>query len=49
MTLQHIVFFISILVVLLIGYYDYQTGTQISMMMLYAIPILITSWYCGKL
>lgn len=49
MTRHRIVFSISILVILLIGYYDYQTGAQISMMMLYAIPILVSSWYCGKL
>jgi diguanylate cyclase (GGDEF)-like protein len=49
MTLHRIVFSISILAILLIGYYDYQTGAQISMMMLYAIPILVSSWYCGKL
>ena len=49
MKLNRIVFSISILVIMLIGYYDYQTGAQISMMLLYAIPILVSSWYCGKL
>jgi diguanylate cyclase (GGDEF)-like protein len=49
MILHRIVFFISILVSLLIGYYDYQTGTQISMLLFYAVPILVSSWYCGKL
>ena len=49
MTRQRIVFAISILAILLIGYYDYKTGAQISMMLLYAVPILVSSWYCGKL
>jgi diguanylate cyclase (GGDEF)-like protein len=34
---------------MVIGYYDYQTSAQISMMLLYAVPILVSSWYCGKL
>ena len=49
MTLHRITFSISILVILLIGYCDYQTGAQISMMLLYAVPIFVSSWYCGKL
>ena len=49
MILNRIVFFISILVTMVIGYYDYRTGTQVSMMLLYAVPILVSSWYCGKL
>jgi diguanylate cyclase (GGDEF)-like protein len=49
MALHRIIYFISILVILLIGYYDYKTGTQVSMMLLYAVPILVSSWYCGKL
>jgi diguanylate cyclase (GGDEF)-like protein len=46
---QRIFFFTSILVITVIGYYDYRTGTQVSMMLLYAVPILVSSWYCGKL
>jgi diguanylate cyclase (GGDEF)-like protein len=34
---------------MVIGYYDYQTSAQISMMLLYAVPILVSSWYSGKL
>ena len=49
MTLHRIVFFISILVIMVIGYYDYRTSAQISMMLLYAVPILVSSWYCGKM
>ncbi|MGB5216918.1 MAG: GGDEF domain-containing protein [Smithella sp.] len=48
MTQHRIVFAISILVILLIGYFDYQTGAQVSMMLFYAVPILVSSWYCGK-
>jgi diguanylate cyclase (GGDEF)-like protein len=46
---QRIFFFTSILVITVIGYYDYRTGTQVSMMLLYAVPILVSSWYCGKM
>jgi diguanylate cyclase (GGDEF)-like protein len=49
MKLHRIVFYISILVIMLIGYYDYKTGAQISMMMLYAVMILVSSRYCGKI
>jgi len=34
---------------MVIGYYDYRISTQISMMLLYAVPILVSSWYCGRL
>ena len=49
MTLHRVIFFISILVIMVIGYYDYRISTQISMMLLYAVPILVSSWYCGRL
>jgi diguanylate cyclase (GGDEF)-like protein len=45
---KSIIFPISILLTLLIGYYDYQTGAQVSMMLLYAVSILGTAIYCGK-
>jgi len=49
MKLHRSVFYISILVIMLIGYYDYQTGAQISMMLLYTVTILVSSRYCGKI
>ena len=49
MTRHRIIFYISILVILLTGYYDYQTGAQISMLLLYAVPILVSAWYCGRM
>jgi diguanylate cyclase (GGDEF)-like protein len=48
MTRQRLVFIISIIIVLLIGYYDFQTGAHISMMLLYSVPILLSAWYCGR-
>lgn len=48
MTTQSLVFYISILTSILIGYFDSQTGEHISMMLLYAVPILLAAWYCGK-
>lgn len=42
------IFLMSILGIVLIGYYDYQTGAHISMMLLYALPILLSAWFCGK-
>lgn len=38
----------SISGIVLIGYFDYQTGAHISMMLFYAFPILLSAWYCGK-
>lgn len=43
-----IIFPISVLLTVAIGYYDYKTGAHISMMLLYSIPILVSAWYCGK-
>lgn len=48
MTRHRIIFLISLLLTFLIGFYDYQTGAHISMMLLYSIPILVSAWYCGK-
>jgi diguanylate cyclase (GGDEF)-like protein len=48
MTDHRLAFFISIVATALIGYIDYQTGTHVSMLLLYAVPVLATSWYCGK-
>jgi len=33
---------------MLIGFLDYQTGAQVSMMLLYAALILTAAWFCGK-
>lgn len=43
-----IIFVFSFLMTLLVGYFDYLTSDHISMMMLYAVPILLASWYYGK-
>ncbi len=43
-----IIFPISLLLTITIGYYDYKTGAHISMMLLYSIPILVSALYCGK-
>lgn len=44
----NIIFLISILFSIIIGYLDYQTGAHISMMLFYSIPILVSAWFCGK-
>lgn len=49
MTGNRLFFIISILFAILIGVYDYQTGVHISMMLLYAIPVLVSARYCGRL
>lgn len=49
MTRHRLVFIISIIFVILVGYYDLQTGAHISMMLLYSVPILLSAWYCGRL
>lgn len=48
MTGNRLCFTLSILFTILIGYYDYRTGVHVSMMLLYAIPVLVSAWYCGK-
>lgn len=41
-------FFVSLIFVLLIGYGDHETGAHVSMLLLYALPVLLSAWYCGK-
>lgn len=45
---HHFIFAISLLCTVLAGYVDHVTGAQVSMMMLYAVPILLASRYCGR-
>jgi diguanylate cyclase (GGDEF)-like protein len=44
-----LIFFISILFIALIGYCEYRSGVHISIMLLYALPVLVSAWFCGKL
>lgn len=48
MATNRIVFLLSILSTILIGYCDHLTGAHVSMMLLFALPILVSAWYCGK-
>lgn len=48
MTESRLVFTISLLCVILAGYLDLQTGDRISMILLYSVPILLSSRYCGR-
>ncbi|MDD2366183.1 MAG: diguanylate cyclase [Desulfuromonadaceae bacterium] len=43
-----IIFPISLLIACVVGYLDYRSGDHLSMMLLYAVPILLSSWYCGR-
>ena len=43
------VFAISVLISLVVGFVDYRTGAQISMLLLYAVPILAAAWFCGRI
>ncbi|GFE60359.1 GGDEF domain-containing protein [Geobacter sp. AOG2] len=49
MTKSSSIFLISILLTILIGYGDYQTGAHISMLLVYSVPVLVSAWYCGRL
>lgn len=48
MTGNRLIFAVSIVLTVLIGFIDQHTGAQISMMLFYALPILLSAWYCGK-
>lgn len=39
----------SVLLVLVIGYCDYETGAHVSMMLLYALPIILVAWFRGRI
>ena len=44
--LSHTIIFISVsLLVILLGYVDYETGVELSTSFLYLIPIFIATWY----
>lgn len=47
-TRHRLIFAISTLWILLVGYVDLRTSAQVSMMLLYAVPILLSSRYCGR-
>lgn len=49
MSRDRLLFIIALLMTLLIGFFDIETGSLISLMLLYAVPILATAWYCGKM
>lgn len=48
MTGHRILFTISLLSLILIGYVNIRTGAHISMLLLYAVPVLLSSRYCGR-
>lgn len=41
-------FAVSLLGTAMVGYIDHMTGAHISMMIFYAVPILLAARYCGK-
>ncbi|NTV48709.1 MAG: diguanylate cyclase [Geobacteraceae bacterium] len=45
----HFIFAIALLVTILVGYIDHLTGANVSMMIFYAVPILIASRFCGRI
>ena len=49
MARHRLIFAISMLWILVVGFADHYSGSQASMMMLYAVPILLSSRYCGRL
>jgi len=49
MTGVNFYFALSLLSTVLVGYIDHKTGAHISMMIFYAVPILLASRYCGKI
>lgn len=43
------IFLLALVTVVIIAYSDFLTGAHISVMLLYAFPVLLSAWYCGKL
>lgn len=44
-----VIFALSMLLILFAGYADLRTGSQVSMVLLYAVPVLLSARYCGRL
>lgn len=48
MTAQRLTFIVSFLIIFGVSYVYKAVGTDISLMLLYAVPVLLSSRYCGK-
>ena len=49
MLLKHLIVICCVAWTLLTGYFDFRTGSDVSMLLLYAAPVLIAARYCGRL
>jgi len=47
-TLKHVVFALSLSLVVMMGWIDYATGPDFTMLLFYLIPVLLTAWIVGK-
>lgn len=48
MIIKRSAFIISIGLILGVGYLNRSVGTDISLMLLYAVPVLLSAWFCGR-
>lgn len=48
MNRSRLIFLLALVAIAVIAYFDFRTGAHISMMLLYAFPVLLSAWYCGK-
>lgn len=46
---KHLIVICCVAWALLTGYFDFRTGSDVSMLLLYAAPVLIAARYCGRL
>lgn len=49
MTTRSMLFIGSLCLILGIGYLHFAVGTDVSLMLLYAVPVLLSSWFCGRM
>jgi len=45
---KYLLFFISLLLVIVIGFFDYISGTDLSFYIFYVFPVLFAVWFAGK-
>lgn len=45
---HHLISALAMAGIVIVGYWDHQSGSQVSMMLFYALPIYVAAWFCGR-
>lgn len=48
MNRSRLIFLLALVSIVIIAFVDFLSGAHISVMLLYAFPVLLSAWFCGK-